>query len=215
MDNFWKIKELIPITEKAVDEICEQFDTKFRTKVWGSGATPKTIAFNIEGKTRNVLGKKGRPYLLKCTHCKANYVIEGPVTLIPAPGYARIGEKMTFYRYGPANASLDKIAFIPGWICSNCKQPNHFQSSQQISILWPGGGCFIATAVYGDDFAKELTILRNFRDEKLLQWKTGRFLVRCYYRLSPQLTRFIIYNDYLKIFLRVFILNPIIKWLNK
>ncbi len=42
--------------------------------------------------------------------------------------------------------------------------------------------CFVATAVYGDSKAPELTPLRRFRDEALLKTSAGRRLVAHYYR---------------------------------
>lgn len=45
--------------------------------------------------------------------------------------------------------------------------------------------CFVATAVYGDVAAPELTPLRRFRDRVLLTHPAGRDLVRFYYRQGP------------------------------
>lgn len=47
--------------------------------------------------------------------------------------------------------------------------------------------CFIATAAYGTDSAKELTALRRFRDDVLLQTTAGTAFVDMYYRVSPPL----------------------------
>ena len=54
------------------------------------------------------------------------------------------------------------------------------------------GYCFIATAVYGDPFSNELTVLREFRDEKLLPNPIGELLVRIYYRTSPVLANWLV-----------------------
>lgn len=60
------------------------------------------------------------------------------------------------------------------------------------------GGCFIATAVYGDLNAPQVIALRKFRDESLLRSAGGRFFVRLYYRLSPSLADFIRRHHFLK-----------------
>jgi hypothetical protein len=57
-------------------------------------------------------------------------------------------------------------------------------------VLWtsPPGGCFLATAVYGEG-ASELDDFRAFRDGVLLPSPSGRALVRAYYSLGPPLAR--------------------------
>ncbi|MFH0796949.1 MAG: S8 family serine peptidase [Candidatus Omnitrophota bacterium] len=53
------------------------------------------------------------------------------------------------------------------------------------------GGCFIATAAFGTPLAKEVGILRNFRDRFLLKSKWGRAFVRFYNQYSPPVAEFI------------------------
>lgn len=47
------------------------------------------------------------------------------------------------------------------------------------------GGCYIATAVYGDYDAPQVLTLRRFRDDVLMESVLGRAFVRVYYKLSP------------------------------
>ena len=48
-----------------------------------------------------------------------------------------------------------------------------------------GGGCYIATAVYGSYDAPEVLVLRQFRDNILSATALGRLFIKIYYRLSP------------------------------
>lgn len=74
-------------------------------------------------------------------------------------------------------------------------------------LLWDnsGGGCFIATAVYGSPIAKEIIILREFRDRFLLTNDWGRKIVNLYYRHSPTLARFISQSEKLRSATRILI----------
>jgi hypothetical protein len=69
-----------------------------------------------------------------------------------------------------------------------------------------GGGdgvCFIATAAYGTEMAKEVVVLKRFRDEHLLKNRAGRAFVRWYYRHSPPVADFIRDKGILKAAVRV------------
>lgn len=49
------------------------------------------------------------------------------------------------------------------------------------------GACYIATLVYGDYDAKEVRVLRHFRDEVLAKVAIGRGFINLYYACSPYL----------------------------
>jgi len=53
------------------------------------------------------------------------------------------------------------------------------------------GGCFVATAVFGNEGCDEVVTLRRFRDERLLSSNVGRGFVRVYYSVGPQLARYV------------------------
>ena len=78
----------------------------------------------------------------------------------------------------------------------------------------PSGGCFIATAAYGTDTARELDILREFRDEVLLPNSLGAKIVSLYYRTSPPIANFISQHEVLRTAVRVGFVDPIVKILN-
>lgn len=71
-----------------------------------------------------------------------------------------------------------------------------FEREGQIRVLLEKSGnaidkrCFVASCLYGID-SPETVLLRKWRDDKLLQSGTGRWLVRSYYRISPRLVTLI------------------------
>lgn len=69
--------------------------------------------------------------------------------------------------------------------------------------------CFIATAAYGSPMDPHVEILRNFRDNCLLANKTGKTLVRTYYKYSPVIADYIAKNEILRAMTRIGLL-PII-----
>lgn len=48
-------------------------------------------------------------------------------------------------------------------------------------------GCYIATAVYGSYNAKEVLVLRKFRDTFLNRYYIGRLFIKTYYAVSPSM----------------------------
>jgi hypothetical protein len=61
-----------------------------------------------------------------------------------------------------------------------------------------GSGCLIATAAFGSPLAREVAVLRVFRDHLLVPNRVGRAIVAAYYQLSPPLARTIAQHEALK-----------------
>jgi hypothetical protein len=73
-----------------------------------------------------------------------------------------------------------------------------------------GCGCFIATAAYGTDTAREIDILREFRDTVLLPNSLGAKFVSLYYKISPPIADFISQHEVLRTAVRVGFVDPIV-----
>jgi uncharacterized protein YkwD len=54
-----------------------------------------------------------------------------------------------------------------------------------------GGGCFVATAAYGDRRHPDVVELRRFRDDILVHWAAGRAFIRIYRAVGPRLARLV------------------------
>jgi polyhydroxybutyrate depolymerase len=74
----------------------------------------------------------------------------------------------------------------------------------------PSGGCFIATAAYGTPTAKQIDVLRAFRDDVLLKSTVGSRLVDFYYRTSPPIANFISQHSVVRTLVRELLIDPIV-----
>ena len=75
-----------------------------------------------------------------------------------------------------------------------------------------GGGCFIATAAYGTPSARQINVLREFRDDVLLKNTVGSQFIALYYRFSPPIANIIAENQILRTLIRELLIDPIV-WL--
>ena len=63
-------------------------------------------------------------------------------------------------------------------------------SEEQISNPSNGGGCYVATAVYGSYDCPEVWTLRRFRDLTLDETWYGRLFIKAYYATSPTFVKY-------------------------
>jgi hypothetical protein len=82
--------------------------------------------------------------------------------------------------------------------------------SEQRDAAGKDDKCFIATAVYGTPAAQEIDILREFRDQVLLDNMLGTKLVHFYYRTSPPIAKIISEHSLLRAPVRELFVNPVV-----
>lgn len=75
-------------------------------------------------------------------------------------------------------------------------------------------GCFVATAVYRDNAAPEVMILRRYRDEVLHRFAIGRIFIKAYYGISPPIALAIGRSPLFSKLVRS-LLDPLIRALDK
>lgn len=63
------------------------------------------------------------------------------------------------------------------------------QQAAQAQNTNSGGGCYVATCVYGSYDCPEVWTLRRFRDDMLASTWLGRAFIRVYYAISPTLVK--------------------------
>lgn len=81
--------------------------------------------------------------------------------------------------------------------CPHCGHPN------------PARACFIATATYGTSMAKEINVLRKWRDDYLIKSWSGKLFVNSYYVISPPIADVISKSNSMKKITKKF-LDPIV-----
>jgi hypothetical protein len=71
--------------------------------------------------------------------------------------------------------------------------------------------CFIATAAYGTDTAKEIDVLREFRDKVLLPNSLGARFMSLYYEIHRPIADFISQHEVLRTAVRIGFVDPIVR----
>ncbi len=92
-------------------------------------------------------------------------------------------ESGTFTINDPKSGTIKFGPLTRGWTSQN--KNKSLQLTKQIYLLAGAISCFVATAVYDDPLARQLTVLRTFRDQFLMDSESGERLVRLYYRYGP------------------------------
>lgn len=70
--------------------------------------------------------------------------------------------------------------------------------NQITGIQSSGGGCYVATSVYGSYDCPQVWTLRRFRDYTLAETWYGRAFIRTYYAISPTLVKWFGHTEWFK-----------------
>jgi len=104
------------------------------------------------------------------------------------------GAQMQVYDWGEAAGIASKIV--------EALKPILGEGKVIAGEVGGGGGCFVATAVYGSYEHPAVLVLRRFRDDQLRRQAVGRIFIAAYYRFGPSLARFVSKHPRLSLFSR-------------
>lgn len=118
-------------------------------------------------------------YGLRCT---------GPVA--PNQSYAFFGENM-WYNHSISSVKVTRaeVQYMDG--------TEESIPGSDITVE-AGGGCYVATAVYGSYDCPQVWTLRRYRDYTLAETWYGRAFIRTYYAISPTLVKWFGHTEWFK-----------------
>lgn len=142
-----------------------------------------TLYFTPYNQVGDAVGcsiKNVSEYGLKCT---------GPVE--PNQFHVFFGENM-WYNYSISSVKVTRaeIQYMDG--------TEESISGSDIAVETDGGGCYVATAVYGSYDCPQVWTLRRFRDYTLAETWYGRAFIRTYYAISPTLVKWFGHTEWFK-----------------
>ena len=137
--------------------------------------------FNSVGDAVGCSIKNVSDYGLRCT---------GPIN--PNATYSFYGENM-WYNHSISSVKVTRadIQYMDG-------TEETIQGSDIPVEAGGGGGCYVATAVYGSYDCPQVWTLRRYRDYTLAETWYGRAFIRTYYAISPTLVKWFGHTEWFK-----------------
>lgn len=170
----------------------------FQDKADDSGTRPALVQLNEDNVSLVLSFKKAE----KTDSSKYNNALD--VTVTGTSGDMSYAQTVTIYLrnlHGNISTANDDAAYTVA----------HFASTADGATLnlkrdTVPGGCFIATAAYGEYDEPGVMLLRRFRDQVLLQSAPGQWFVETYYQLSPPVANIIAVHPALRLITRILLL---------
>ena len=102
-------------------------------------------------------------------------------------------------------ATVDEASVVSGFISpttlsalSDIEKQRYYSQPGEVVGLLGDKKCFIATAAFGSPLQPKVQLLRQFRDQFLVNNEWGRSFVKAYYRYSPPVAQTIEKSEFLK-----------------
>jgi hypothetical protein len=106
-----------------------------------------------------------------------------------------MAEASSGYQFASWSGDVDTIADVNSATTTITMDSSY---SVRADFRQTSSPCCTATAAYGTPMAREIGVLRQFRDEYLLTNALGKTLAGLYYRISPPIAEFITEHPDLK-----------------
>lgn len=136
------------------------------------------------------------------------YICSDQIT--PSSTSTRIGSLINGQTYHFFVLSVDAYGnATPSPMITGSPQPTEDLWRRYRDAGGGGGGCFIATAAFGSYESRWVWVLRDFRDQVLLEHASGRSFVEWYYAHSPPAAAWIAEHGWARVTTRV-LLAPVI-----
>jgi len=202
MDGFTdsEIRKLVleskKVTSQQINELLEK--AKEKAKLMSEQARWESIPSDAQLKKKLV-----REYIL------LNLLIGIPSAVLGWDIYVETQDLRGFIGVALLSSIIFGVFYIIMWLTRHTREHNPPRQSPREPTA-----CFIATAAYGTPVAKEIEVLRDFRDKKLESTHLGRQMVLFYYRTSPPIGEIISRSERMRTAVR-YALYPIIDALKK